>query len=115
MSTDKNLGGAPIGNKNATKNRVWTLAIQKAVAGRSSKADKLSALVELADKLLDKCAEGDMTALKELGDRLEGRPVQAIANPDGSNLQITKVERVIISERPVIDGEAEIVEDARLE
>mgnify|MGYP003389918194 FL=1 len=73
----KNRRGAPSGNNNAGKNKIWTLAIQKALLKRS-KGDQMAALVGLAEKLLAKCAKGDMTALKELGDRLEGKVPQAI-------------------------------------
>lgn len=36
-------------------------------------------LDSLAEKLLINCDDGDMQALKELGDRLDGKPAQAIA------------------------------------
>lgn len=74
---DKNNGGAPIGNRNSAKNKIWTRAIQEALEKRS-RSDRYSALQDLAEKLLMKCDEGDMTALKELGDRLEGKPMQSV-------------------------------------
>lgn len=37
--------------------------------------DKLRAI---ADKLVDLAIEGDMQAIKEIGDRLDGKPSQAI-------------------------------------
>ena len=70
--------GAPIGNTNAVKTKVWTDAIRRAIE-RRSKMRKVDALDELAEHLLAKCDERDMVALRELGDRLEGKPVQAIA------------------------------------
>jgi len=70
-------GGAPEGNNNAAKGRRWAIAIEKALELRS-KSDQQKALVELAGKLLDKCAEGDLQALKELGDRLDGKPSQSV-------------------------------------
>ena len=72
--------GAPVGNRNAAKAKVWTAAIQRALERRVS--ERRAALDELADKLLDMCAEGDLGALKELGDRLEGKPTQTIAGDD---------------------------------
>jgi hypothetical protein len=33
----------------------------------------------LAEALLDKVAEGNLTALRELGHRLDGKPAQAIS------------------------------------
>lgn len=64
-------GGAPIGNKNATKNKVWSDAVRKAVV-QNQNLDKLAAA------LLEKALSGDISALKELGDRLEGKPTQQI-------------------------------------
>ena len=46
----------------------------------------VEALDVLAETLLTKCDEGDVTALKELGDRLEGKPAQAITGADGGDL-----------------------------
>ncbi len=70
-------GGQP-GNNNATKNKVWTLAIEKALKEKYGRKETLDNLVELAEELLVKCAAGDMVALKELGDRMEGKAHQSI-------------------------------------
>lgn len=94
--TDK--GGAPLGNNNAGKNRLWSLAIKKALKKRS-KSEQLEELEDLAEVLLDKCKEGDMAALKELGDRLEGKPNQSISGPDEGPIQINDPSR------PVLDKE----------
>lgn len=60
------------GNTYASKeNRIWANAIRHAVTQR--KGDKLRAL---AEKLIDRAEQGDISALKELGDRLDGRPAQ---------------------------------------
>ena len=67
-------GGQP-GNKNAVKGKRWSTAINAALDKRC-KSDGIKALNDLAEKLLEKCDEGDMTALKELGDRLDGKPHQ---------------------------------------
>lgn len=76
--------GAPVGNQNAAKAKVWSAAIHRALEKRGkAKADALEAL---AEKLLTKCDEGDMAALKELGDRLDGKPVQALTGGDGEPL-----------------------------
>ncbi len=73
---------APLGNHNAAKSKMWSAAIQRALAERSRLAGK-EALDQLAGALLDKAGEGDMAALKELGDRLDGKAVQAVAGADG--------------------------------
>jgi hypothetical protein len=69
--------GAPLGNNNAAKSKVWTAAIMRALEIRSIAIQK-PALDELAMKLLDKCEEGDLAALQELANRLEGKPAQGI-------------------------------------
>lgn len=69
--------GAPVGNKNAIKSKIWTAAIERALEKRS-KRDQIEAIDELAEKFLERVEAGDMQAFKELGDRLEGKPAQAI-------------------------------------
>ena len=70
--------GAPLGNRNQSKTKPWADAIRRALA-RREKTGKGADLNRLAEALLDKAAEGDLTALRELGDRLDGRPSQAIS------------------------------------
>lgn len=66
-------GGAPIGNKNATKNKWWAEALNRALLAEDGK--KLRAL---ADKLIARAEEGDIAALKEIGDRIDGKAVQQL-------------------------------------
>jgi hypothetical protein len=79
--------GAPIGNTYAAKGRRWSDAINNAL-GKRSRAAGIQALDELAEKLLTLCDEGDISALRELGDRLEGKPAQAITGADGGPIVI---------------------------
>ena len=72
------MAGAPIGNTNAQKGSVWRNAINRALDKRS-RAKQVEAVDELAEKLLAACDAGDLTALKELGDRLDGKPTQPIS------------------------------------
>lgn len=76
--------GAPEGNQNARKGRIWGQAIERAL-GRRAKSDQIEAVDALAEKLLTLCDAGDLQALKELGDRLEGKSPQAVtvSDPDG--------------------------------
>lgn len=71
------MAGA-IGNQYATRARVWRDAIDRAIERRGANKTRAEALDALAEKLLAKCDEGDMAALKELGDRLDGKPTQMI-------------------------------------
>ena len=84
---------APVGNRNAAKAKVWSAAIQRALDRRASERGK--AIDDLADKLLDLCAEGDLQALKELGDRLEGKPAVAIVGGGEDDNPISFREIVI--------------------
>lgn len=77
---------APEGNKNATKNRPWAEAVNRALLADDGKKLRL-----LADKLIDRALEGDVSALKEVGDRIDGKPAQAIVGADGGNLVVEVV------------------------
>ena len=70
---------APVGNQFAKKARIWTDAIERALARRER--EQRPALDHLADKLLEKCEKGDLTAMQELGNRLEGKPHQLVVGP----------------------------------
>ncbi len=80
------MAGA-IGNQYATRARVWRDAIDRAIERRGANKTRAEALDALAEKLLAKCDEGDMAALKELGDRLEGRPTQIIGGDSDAPLR----------------------------
>lgn len=86
--------GAPEGNKNATKNRPWAEAINRVLLAEDGK--KMRAL---AEKLVEKALEGDVTALKEVGDRSDGKPAQAIVGADGGPL-IVEVVRFADTDTP---------------
>ena len=68
--------GAPLGNVNALKNKPWGDALRRCLARREQEGGK--ALNAIAEVLTDKALEGDLAAIKELGDRLDGKPAQAI-------------------------------------
>ena len=92
-------GGQP-GNQNAANGKLWQAAILRAVQNRSRLAKK-EALDALAEKLLAKCDEGDLQALKEFGDRVDGKPGQAVAltGAGGGPLQFQEVVRKIVDSR----------------
>ena len=74
--------GAPLGNVNALKGKPWAAALQRALAKREDEGGR--GLKYIAEVLADKAADGDMAAIKELGDRLDGKPAQTIGgDPDG--------------------------------
>jgi len=79
------VGSAPADEvtESADEQRELSLASMGPGAHQPRRHFDEAALDELAGKLLDKAGEGDMTALKELGDRLDGKPAQTIGgDPD---------------------------------
>lgn len=89
----------PKNPKGAKSDKDWRDAIRRAVAEmRAASADakgkKTKALVLLARKLVDRALDGDIAALKEIGDRLDGKPAQVVSMPDG--LVITRIVRKIV-------------------
>ena len=89
---------APAGNQNAAKAKVWSAAILRALDRRKPADERIQAIDELADKLLEKCAAGDLAALQELGNRLEGKPAQVVigGNDDEPPIRFEKIERVLV-------------------
>ncbi len=43
----------------------------------------------IADSLVTKAMEGDVSAIKEVGDRLDGKVPQGVAMPDGASGKMT--------------------------
>ena len=70
--------GAPKGNKNSTRDkRVWGKIVRKLAVQEDYKK-----LHSVANALYAKAEEGDISAIKELGDRLDGKAVQEIGGGD---------------------------------
>ena len=74
--------GAPKGNKNGARGRIWSDVLRRLLLRDREK------LQALANALIKKAASGDVSALKEIGDRLEGKIPQAIeaTGADGAPL-----------------------------
>lgn len=75
-------GGQP-GNKNATKNKPLTEAIQRALLANDGEK-----LRKLTDALVDRAIGGDTMAAREVLDRVEGKVAQALehSGPDGGDI-----------------------------
>jgi hypothetical protein len=83
---------APEGNDYSSKNnRLWTNTLRRAIV--QGDGEKLR---RIADKLLDMAEEGNIQAIRELGDRLEGKAAQAIVGADGGPVKIEAIRRVIV-------------------
>lgn len=77
---------APEGNKNFVKNKPWADAIARALARRAE--GKENGLNLVADQLVTAALNGDQWAIKEIGDRTDGKAAQSVAITDneGGNL-----------------------------
>lgn len=85
--------GAPVGNLNAAKSKRWYETLDRAI-----KQDEGQRLRQAAEKLLDLAASGEQWAVKELGDRLDGKPTQQteLSGPDGGAIEtVSKIVREI--------------------
>lgn len=84
--------GAPQGNQNAKKGKAWAEAVKRAIRAKYGKEWEES-LQELASRLVQAAHDGDLGALKEVGDRLDGKPTQAteISGPDGGEVPMKTV------------------------
>lgn len=80
---------APIGNENAKKGKMWSDALRKQIVQRQ-------AMDQLAGALIDKALDGDLAALREIGDRLEGKPTQVIAGDDEAPIVVQRIELVAL-------------------
>lgn len=93
------MAGAPIGNQNRAKGAQWRAAIERALERRSSsRSDGVKELDAIADQLLQLCGSGDLPAIKELGDRLDGKAAQPVGGTD--DLPPVKMEGILKFVKP---------------
>lgn len=91
MSTKKR-GGQP-GNSNAAKGRRLSAVLRKRLEEREEEQ-------KLMDVLLDRALGGDMVAIKEVFDRIDGKVKQAIVGGDDDDppLRIARIELVPLTD-----------------
>ena len=91
--------------KGAIADKWWADAVRLAVSREDidSDGEKRRRLNIIADKLCKQAIEGDMQAIKEIGDRLDGRPMAAIdhTSSDGT-MTSTDWSRVPMEARKAI-------------
>lgn len=77
----------PPKNVNSSKpNRLWGDTIHRVITQENSK--KLRAA---AEALVDRAISGDTSALRELGDRIDGKVPQGIVGADGGPIEVAEV------------------------
>lgn len=95
--------GAPLGNQYAAKAKRWTAAIERALERKATGKQAPEDVSELirgldmaADIFVGQLFENkDLPSIKELGDRIEGKPAQSVTlagdadNPLESNHHLT--------------------------
>lgn len=68
---------APAGNQNARKAKLWEQAVKRALARKANGTVDLG-LDQCADKLVSAAVAGEQWALKEIGDRIDGKSAQSV-------------------------------------
>jgi hypothetical protein len=80
--------------------KIWADAVRRAVNRRlEGKEGNPKKLESLADKVVEAGLSGDMQAIREIGDRLDGKPHQAIdhSSEDGTMSPPTTIELIAVS------------------
>ena len=82
--------------KGATADKEWRGAIRRAVhelrtAADGDKAGKIKALTLLARKLVSKGLDGDVGAIREIGDRMDGKAQQGLTLSGEGELTLADV------------------------
>ena len=88
-------GGQP-GNQNAVRAKRWREAILRALARKSGSVD--AGLDAAADKLVALAIDdGDKWAMEDIGDRIDGKPAQAIVGDDDAPpVRVEKIVRELV-------------------
>lgn len=107
------MAGAPVGNKNAAKAKRWQDALVKALARYSNAELKIEAgqaLDKIAEQVVAKAIAGDKDSIAEIGNRLDGKPAQALIGGDDDDPAIKTVSEILIRavdatrDRPSTEG-----------
>ena len=70
------------------------LALNREARGADGTPTKKLHLI--AEKLVDLAVDGDIQAIKEIADRVDGKATQPIAEDDENPLELIRIERVIV-------------------
>jgi hypothetical protein len=85
------MAGAPRGNSNPSKGARLSAFLRERIAERDIQEGIVAVLIA-------KALDGDMSAIKEIFDRTEGKAMQALelSTPDG--FTVTRIERHIVDQ-----------------
>ena len=89
------MAGAPFGNNNATKNKLWSDTLRRAIA-----QDRGDRVRQAAERLLDEAAKGEQWAIKELADRLDGKSIQSNTIQGIEDMPISSIEVKFVIPEP---------------
>ena len=85
--------GAQPGNRNAKKGKAFKAALKRALAHKSN-ATMSAGLDAIAKKLVEAAYEGEQWAMREVMDRIDGRPAQAIIGGDDDDNPVEMVTSI---------------------
>lgn len=89
-------GGAPLGNKNAAKSRVFEQAFIRALKQRDIEAGDGETVRKICETMIDLALAGKVEAFKEMRDTVDGKPTQVIAGDADNPLAVEMIERRIV-------------------
>lgn len=86
--------GAQPGNQNAAKGKEFRQALKRVMARRSGNVS--AGLEKIAEQLLDAADLKEQWALREIMDRIDGKPAQAIVGGDDDDPAIKTTSEILI-------------------
>ena len=92
--------GAPIGNQNARKARLFRDALMRALARVGDGQGINAGLDKVADRLVSEALAGEQWAIEEIANRLDGKPTTVIVGDEDEAPVLLRVERVIVRPNP---------------
>ncbi len=104
------FGGAPRGNKNAAKGRLWRDALNQAlielVLPNGQQAGSVTAgLLAIAKNVVADALAGNYQAITEVGIRQDGRPAQDlhVSGDDGGPIEVNAISDLELARRVLFD------------
>ena len=88
--------GAPFGNQNAKKGRLFEQAFIRAIKQRDLDAGDGETLRKIADKMLDLALGGDVSSFREARDTVDGKPAQSVTLAGDPENPLQLVERRVV-------------------